>query len=326
MMPTHRQSLIVLVLTTALWGLSFPLVKCLLLEQKAILPAAGSWFLSAWGLATRFLLAAFLLLPWILKTGIRRDEWKQGAKLAFWCGFGMWLQADGLAYTAASTSAFLTQGYCLLLPLWAAFRLKQNPGIRAWVAVAMVILGGAWISGVNPGNLRLGRGEIETLLAALFFTFQILALEDKRYHHNRGLPVAFVMFTAVGALFVPISFATAPSFSDVATVGAGTDVMLLIGAITVFCTFGAYGLMTAYQRGVTATEAGLIYCAEPVFTAIYVLFMPAMLSAWTGNTYPNETWTTAMIGGGLLITLANIVVQSRPQPGQTNEVIHHPPV
>ena len=178
MTPIHRRSLIALVGATALWGLSFPLVKCLLLEQQALAPAAGSWFLSAWGLATRFLLAALVLLPWILRSGVRPDEWKQGAKLAFWCGIGMWFQADGLAHTAASTSAFLTQGYCLLLPLWAAFRQKKNPGPRAWIAVAMVIFGGAWISGVTPGNLRLGRGEMETLLAALFFTFQILGLEE----------------------------------------------------------------------------------------------------------------------------------------------------
>lgn len=326
MMPSHRQSLIALVGATALWGLSFPLVKCLLFEQQTIAPGAGSWFLSAWGLAARFLLAALVLLPLIVKSGLRPDEWKQGGKLAIWCGIGMWFQTDGLAYTPASTSAFLTQGYCLLLPLWAAFRLKRNPGTRVWVAVAMVIIGGAWISGVHPGNLRLGRGEIETLLAALFFTFQILALEDKRYHHNRGLPVAFVMFAAVGAIFVPITLATAPSISDVAAIGANGDIFFLLAALTLFSTVGAYGLMIGFQRGVTATEAGLIYCAEPVFTAIYVLFLPGMLAAWTENLYANETWTTAMMGGGLLITLANVLVQSQPPPRQDGDVPRHPPV
>lgn len=326
MSPAHRRSLIALVGATALWGLSFPLVKCLLVEQQALVPAAGSWFLSAWGLAARFLLAALVLLPWVLRWGVRRDEAKQGAKLAFWCGMGMWLQADGLAYTSASTSAFLTQGYCLLLPLWAAFRLKRNPGLRAWVGVAMVILGGAWISGVQPGNLRLGRGEIETLLAACFFTFQILGLEDPRYHGNRGLPVAFVMFAVVGGLFVPISFATAPTTEAVAAVGASGDVLLLVLALTLFSTVGAYGLMIGFQRGVTATEAGLIYCAEPVFTAIYVLFLPAWLASLTGNSYPNETWTTAMIGGGLLITVANILVQLGPQSGHAGRETAHPPV
>jgi hypothetical protein len=84
--------------------------------------------------------------------------------------------------------------------------------------------------------------------------------------------------------------------------------------------------MIGFQRGVTATEAGLIYCAEPVFTALYVLFLPALLAAWTGNTYANETWTTAMIGGGLLITIANVLMQLRPQPGHDGGEMAHPPV
>lgn len=326
MIPIHRRSLFALVGATALWGLSFPLVKCLLLEQQALVPGAGSWFLSAWGLAARFLLAGLILLPWVLGSGLRRDELQQGAKLAIWCGMGMWLQADGLAYTSASTSAFLTQGYCLLLPLWAAFRMKRNPGARAWTGVAMVILGGAWISGVRPGNLQLGRGEIETLLAAVFFTFQILGLEDPKYHHNRGLPVAFVMFAVVGAIFVPISLVTAPAPGAVVAVGANGDVLLLLGALTLFSTVGAYGLMVAFQRGVTATEAGLIYCAEPVFTAIYVLFLPAWLAAFTGNAYANESWTTAMVGGGLLITAANVLVQLGPRTGHAGRDAAHPPV
>lgn len=312
--PTHRRSLVLLIVATALWGVSFPLVKCIMQDQATLLPEAGSWFLSSWTMAARFALAALIILPWVLRSGIRPDEWKQGATLAFWCGIGMWFQADGLAHTAASTSAFLTQGYCLFLPLWAAIMRRKLPGVRTLLATLMVLAGGAWLSGLSPGNLRLGRGETETLIAALFFTFQILALENPRYAANRGLPVAMVMFTTIATLFTPITLLTAPTPSAVLAVGGSADVLGLLLALTVFSTVGAYGLMIAYQRGVTATEAGLIYCCEPVFTAIYVLFLPALLGQWTGNDYPNETWTTAMIGGGLLITVANILMQSGPRP------------
>lgn len=292
-----------------------------------MVPEAGSWFLSAWGLAIRFGLGAFLLLPWVFQFGVRANEWKQGGVLAFWCGFGMWFQSDALAHTAASTSAFLTQGYCLFLPLWFAVQSRKWPSTHVLLATVMVISGVTWLSGVGPENLRLGRGETETLLAALFFTFQILTLENPHYSGNRGLPVAFVMFAAIGLVLLPMVWWTAPAPAAILRVGASADVLWLLLALTVFSTVGAYLLMIFFQRGVSATEAGLIYCAEPVFTAGYVLFLPSIIGAWTGNTYANETWTPALIGGGLLITLANAIMQTgggknKPAPGTAV----HPPV
>ena len=59
----------------------------------------------------------------------------------------------------------------------------------------------------------------------------------------------------------------------------------------------------------------MIYCAEPVFTAVFVLFLPGWLAIWTGNPYANESWSPSFIGGGLLITAANVVMQWKyPEP------------
>jgi len=46
-----------------------------------------------------------------LKSTSRR-EMEQGIVLAIFGGGGILFQMDGLAYTDASVSAFLTQGYC----------------------------------------------------------------------------------------------------------------------------------------------------------------------------------------------------------------------
>jgi hypothetical protein len=40
----------------------------------------------------------------------------------------MLLQTDGLRFTAASTSAFLTQFYAILIPVYVALRSRRNPG------------------------------------------------------------------------------------------------------------------------------------------------------------------------------------------------------
>ena len=305
-----------LILACALWGLSFPVVKVLHLEQSGRLPGAGSEFLSAWLQVARFGMAAAILLPWVWsRYGMpRRLEIRQGLSLGLWGGLGMVLQADGLAHTEASTSAFLTQAYCVILPLVACVRLRRPPDARTVWATLLVMAGGAVLSGVRPGDLRIGRGELETLVAAGFFTIQILTLEHPKYRGNRGMPVTLVMCVAIGALFLPVAALTAPGPSAMITAGASWASVLLVGSLALFCSVGAYSLMNHWQPRIGATEAGLIYTTEPVFTALYVLFLPAWMGRLSGTDYLNERLTLTMVAGGGLIIAANLLMQIRRPP------------
>ena len=304
-----------LVIACALWGLSFPLVKALHLEQSARMPGVSSLFLASWMQIARFGLSAVMLSPFLIgKSRPAPNEIRQGITIALWGGIGMWMQADGLAYTEASTSAFLTQAYCIFLPLWACLRLRKSPTIRIIAATAMVLLGGAILSGVRLQQFHLGRGELETLLGAFLFTFQILSLENPKYRDNRGLQVSFVMFLAIALLFVPITLIAAPELSACFTAGASIPAFILVGSLALFCSVGAYVLMNVWQPRVSATEAGLIYTIEPVFTAFYVLFLPAVLGKFIGGVYPNESISSAMLIGGGLILGANLLMQWRRPP------------
>jgi drug/metabolite transporter (DMT)-like permease len=91
-------------------------------------------------------------------------------------------------------------------------------------------------------------------------------------------------------------------------------ILALLGALTVFCTLAAFITMNVWQPHIDATHAGLIYCAEPVFTALLCLFLPALLSVWAGIAYPNESAGANLLIGGGLITLANILIALRPKP------------
>jgi len=311
MPASHRRALFWLTCGTALWGLSFPLMKGVIDEQRSLLPEADSRFLAAWLQSARFGLAAIVLVPWMLRGRPRAGEIRQGLALAAWGGFGMWLQADALAFIKASTSAFLTQAYCVFLPLWVALRMRRSPGVRVLVSTIMVLAGVAWLSGMKAGDLRLGRGEWETLAAAFLFTFQILVLEDPRHRNNNSLAVSFVMFAAIAVCFLPLALFSGPTPLACLTISRSYHMAGLVGAITLFSTLGSFILMNRWQPSVSAVEAGLIYTSEPLFTAIYVLFLPGWIGAWTGNCYANETWTGSLIGGGLLITGANLLLHLR---------------
>ncbi len=306
---------LLLVVACILWSLSFPLVKVLNLEQSARLPGASSVFLSSWLQFARFALAALMLVPFVLgRWRPNCNEVRQGLVIAMWGGAGMWLQSDALAHTEASTSAFLTQAYCIILPLFACLRLRRRPGTRVLIATLMVTLGGAILSGLSPWNLRLGRGEVETLCAAFLFSFQILALENPKYQGNRGLPVTFVMFVGIAVLFVPITLLVAPSVHDCLAAGATMRSFALVASLSLFCSVGSYLLMNCWQPYVPATEAGLIYTTEPVFTAVFVLFLPSLLGKYTGSDYPNESLSTLFFIGGGLILAANVLMQWKRPP------------
>lgn len=306
---------LLLIFACALWGVSFPLVKVLHLEQSARMPEASSLFLASWMQFARFGLSALILLPFALgKNRPTKNEVRQGLVIALWGGLAMWVQADALAYTEASTSAFLTQAYCIFLPLWACLRTRRSPALKVVAATIMVLAGGGILSGIRADHFQLGRGEWETLLAAFLFTFQILSLENPRYEGNRGIPVSFVMFLGITILFVPITLITAPDLQTCITAGASVASAVLIASLALFCSVGAYILMNVWQPRVSATEAGLIYTIEPVFTAVYVLFIPQWLGSLVNENYPNEIITTQIMIGGTLILAANALIQWKTPP------------
>lgn len=308
-----------LCLACLLWGGSFPIVKALGDVHQRVDPGVSGLLLNASMIWPRFALAALLTLPlaWRqIRAGITPREWQQAGGLTIFLAGGLLLQVDGLRFTAASTSSFLTQGYVVILPLWVYGRARRWPSLMFFAAMALVLPGVAVLAGVRWDDFGLGRGELETLLAACFFAGQILWLERPVYRDNRGLAVTVLMFAMMAVLFFLVALlaaagAGAPPASVVAPFSTGSWLLLTL-MLTVFCTFGAFTLMNLWQRWVSSTEAGLIYTLEPVFTAVLALFLPAMFSALAGIGYANEVVTWRMVVGGLLVCGANVVIQLSP--------------
>ena len=122
--------------------------------------------------------------------------------------------------------------------------------------------------------------------------------------------ISTVMFPAMALVCLPVLWATAPSWAACLRAIAAPVPATLLAVLVVFCTLGAYLFMNFWQRFVTSTEAGLIYCLEPVLASLLALFVPVWLSHWAGVDYPNEQLTFRLVFGGGLITAANILLQS----------------
>ena len=310
----RTRALAMLLIANFFWGLSFPLIKSITLLHAKLVPQAGTWFSAIYTVAPRFLLAVLLLLALRPRDIWRatRGEWTQGVIIGLFSSAGMLFQNDGLQFTEASTSAFLTQFYAILIPVWIAVRARRNPGAVVWTCCALVLAGVAILGRFNWRALHLGRGEWETLLSSLFFMGQILTLERKEFSANRAPQITFVMFATEALVFWALAGATAPDMASLLIPWTSTPWLVFTGVLTVFCTYGSFSLMNAWQPKITATEAGLIYCIEPIFGSVMALFLPAIFSVWAGITYGNEMATWTLVVGGGLITLANVLLQLKP--------------
>ncbi len=311
---THRRALIGLLCANLFWGLSFPLIKAVVFTHEQLLPGSGNWFITAMTLAPRFLLSAAVMLV-VARAQLRHLsglELRQGLLLGISNALGMVLQVDGLQFTSASVSAFLTQFSAIMIPVVVALRVRRSPPALVWLCAALVLVGVAILGRFDFRTLHLGRGEIETMLSSVFFMWQIFVLEDKRCAANRALPVSTVMFATEGVVFAGMALGTARSPADCLVPWTSAPWLGFTGLLTVICTLGAFLLMIRWQPKITATEAGLIYCFEPVFASVMALILPALFSRWVGFDYANETLTWQLLAGGGLITLANLLLQFRP--------------
>ncbi len=310
----HRRAIAMLLLANLLWGVSFPLIKSLVLLQERLVPGGSSWFIAAFNMFPRFALGAVVLgifnfralrtLTWL--------EWKQGLGLALFASAGMAFQNDGLQFTSATTSAFLTQFYAIMIPIVVALGHRRAPPWTVWISCGLVVAGVAVLARLDWHDLRLGRGEVETLVSSVFFMGQILWLERKEFAGNRPLPVTAIMFALQAAIAGALAAGLAPRGVEVRPLLANGPWIGFTLTLTVLCTLGAFTLMNAFQPRITATEAGLLYCSEPVFTSMLALFLPAWFSRWGELNYANETATLSLLLGGGPITAANILVQLKP--------------
>ncbi len=314
--PKRLRAMQWLVIANACWALSFPIMKALNYLQAPLLPGSSTWFIASMTIVGRFSLAALVMLAlcWRSLGRLTRLEIWEGVGLGVFASAGLIFQMDGLAYTSASTSAFLTQFYCLTIPVILAVRDRAWPSLRVVASCLMVIAGVGVLAGIDFRNFKIGRGELETLIGSTIFTGQILWLQRPKFAANNVNHFTLVMFITIALTALPVMLMTGGASDDWIAAWHSPAALGLMGALTVFCTLGGYLLMNYWQPFLTATQAGLIYCLEPVFTSLFALFLPGWISIFAGIAYANETVGISLLIGGGLITVANILIQLQPSP------------
>ena len=274
---------------TAIWGLSFPLMKNVL-EHIPSFPY----------LSLRFLIATLVLV--ILFFGRLRKINGRTAIVGCLIGFlmfgGMALQVCGLYYTSASNSAFITGMNVVFVPIVSSLLLRKKPDISSVFGVILAFGGLFFLTGGLDFNFNLG--DLLTLLCAICWTFQIIYIDK---YTNEMDPVLLCI--------LQIAFSTLLYFGVWGGINPGpitldSTVMVVLLVTGVLGTALAFAVQTSVQRFTSPTHTALILTAEPVFGALFAATIPN--SAGVTETLKLHTLAGCLlILGGMLICELKVV-------------------
>jgi drug/metabolite transporter (DMT)-like permease len=270
--PSERsRGALALVGTTALWGISFPLVGDVVAgrTQGQLLCFLALRF----GLAT----LAFLPLGGALRdatraAGARAWALAGGVGVVLFAGF--YLQTWGLMHTSPGRSAFITVLSVPMVPLFAALLHRRRPSPVHLAASGLATLGIGLV--LAPGGaLEPNLGDLLTLLSAVAFALQILLLEVA----TRRAPTVIVAVGQIAAVGVVAALALLLVPLELPAEWPG--LWRGVGVTGILCTTLALGLMTWGQARVRAEVAAVLFALEPVFAALFEwLFFGAGLGPW----------------------------------------------
>jgi drug/metabolite transporter (DMT)-like permease len=258
----------VLAAVAIVWGGSFVIVKDVLRTSP---PLAF--------LAVRFLLAAVLMLPFLLRRGGRRRAgfWRDTLVLGGLLFVGMATQVVGQVETSASKAAFITGLSTPLTPLAGYLRTRRAPSLENVIGVVLASAGFLLLTWPSGGTFN--RGDIMVSLCAAAFAAYLVELSLRG---GRQEPMALVagqlwvvalsagalslLFRRMPAAEVGIAFAEARPLE---TSGMFLFGVLFLGTVG---TVGTFSGQTWAQRHMSATHAAILFTFEPVAAAL--------LAAW----------------------------------------------
>ncbi|WP_201328227.1 DMT family transporter [Thermotomaculum hydrothermale] len=239
----------ILLTMTAIWGLTFPLIK----GAVAYVPPFA--FLSM-----RFFLAV-IVLSFFLKPEFNKKNVKWGLIIGFFLFAGMACQTIGLMYTKASRSGFITGFLVFLVPLFDYLIFKKKPTIFAIIGVFLALGGLYLLSSPEGGGFNIG--DFLTLLSAGFFAFQVIFIEHSTTRYNGDTIVFFQIASTFIFSFIASTLTEKWNFR--------IDIPLIVAVIVtgVFATALALLMQGKYQKETTTVRAGIIYSMEPVFALFF---------------------------------------------------------
>ncbi len=266
---------VLMLAVVVLWGATFVLIKVALAE------IAPQWFN-----ATRMVIA-FACLALIYRRQWRqltRQAWLFGAAAGGSLAIGYVFQTQGMVYTTATNSAFITALVVVIVPILATIPGLRPPGTGApewptWAGAFVALLGVAFLTIPAHTHLAMlfsaggkeGLGNLLTLFCAVGFSLYVIALAHASGKANFEqlilLQIGFAMvFLTIGALILepPRPDALTHLFAPGSPLRQPLVQFALV-VTGVLATSVAFGVQTWAQQVIPAANIAVMLTLEPVF-------------------------------------------------------------
>lgn len=257
-------ALLLLLVVTAVWGVTFVQVK----DAVTVYPLFAF-------LAIRFAIAGAALAPAAAARLRRLDRGglRAGIVLGLLLAAGYALQTAGLARTTVSAAGFVTGLYVVFTPILALFLFRTRIGPAVWLGVALATAGLAMLSGVEAGSPS---GDLLVLGGAAAFALQIVLMERWAPRYDVVALTQVEMLAAFGGFL-----AVALLLRDL-PVPTGWTVWGALLVTGVFASALAFLIQTWAQRRASATRVAVVFAMEPVFAGLFGYLLAGDRLGWLG--------------------------------------------
>lgn len=260
-----RRAEAMLVAITAVWGLTFSLVKESLNEISPFVFMSYRFWLA-------FAVVALFCVGRMHK--VDRGLLKAGFLLGLLLFASYAFQTFGLKYTSAGNAGFITGLFVVFVPVLSALMLGQRPDKASTVAIIVAVVGLGFLS--LQSGLRVNGGDLLVLACAFALSLHIIYMD--RYVKEYDLMlltllqmgVLAVGNTAAGLVFEGFAW---PS---------GTLVWTTIIVCGVFASAIAFYVQGYAQRVLSPIRTSMVLIMEPVFSVLFGIILLGETLTWRG--------------------------------------------
>jgi drug/metabolite transporter (DMT)-like permease len=241
---------------TFVWGSTFVIIK------EALSGISPFLFI-----AIRFALATLIIGLIFRKRlfNINKETLLAGSVIGAFLFLGVAFQTFGLKYTLASKSAFITGSAVVIVPLLSIFVEKVVPKVSAIFGAILAGIG-LWVL-TNPRGAAFNRGDLLTIVCAVFFASQIIFVEI----YTRRLDFIKLVFAEFLAVTI-LSSISAFAFENIQIIFSSYVVVAIL-IISIPATALALTVQMWAQRITTATRVGIIFTTEPIFAMMFAYIL-----------------------------------------------------
>lgn len=266
-----------LLLGTAFWGVSFPLVK----EGLEIVDP-HVFLIYRFGIAALILTIVFF--KYLRK--INKQTLQYGIVAAVPLMGAISLQTMCLQYTSSSNAAFIAGMDVLLIPIFKLIFFKKKVQSKVWLA-CIIALTGLYIIAMSSST-GFGYGDMLAVIGAVCFAIYILMVGKWGSRVETPSLILVQMYTCVGLAIVISLFYVSPEALILPMKFSAWKAVLFTG---VFATAFMYSVQNIAQKYIEDEKIALTYLCEPIFATVAGYFMIG--EAITVNT---------IIGGTLILS------------------------